>query len=70
MKNAGVVLLFGLLLAGCSSTAIYLKNAAGQVATCGPFDETTEAARIAAAQREARCISDYQRQGYERAPSP
>lgn len=59
-------------LAGCATVQtekIYLRNAAGMTVTCGPYFNANLAAG-AAAQRESQCISDYQRQGYERAPGP
>lgn len=59
-------------LAGCSTVQtekIYLRNAAGVTATCGPYFSANLAAE-AAAQRESQCIGDYQRQGYERFPGP
>jgi hypothetical protein len=58
------VVVFCLLACGCTS-AVKLRNAAtGATATCGPYYIDSGAH----AEREARCISDYQRQGFERAP--
>lgn len=55
-------------LAGCTET-IYLRNMAGMVATCGPY-KAVGIETIANADREANCVRDYQRQGYERTPNP
>lgn len=50
-------------LAGCTST-IHLRNpATGQTAECGPYTDTWTTP-----EREGRCISDFQRQGFERVP--
>ena len=68
-------------LAGCApgqiglgSAPIYMYNqTTDQNATCGPFVGPFGASsetRTAAALREAQCISDYQRQGFERVPEP
>jgi len=41
----------------------------GATATCGPFPSGTRdpgLSQMVAEQREERCISDFQRQGYER----
>lgn len=55
-----------LLLSACSTNPIYLSNAAGKTVQCGPFPATDYINAAAAPQREAQCISDFQRQGYER----
>lgn len=54
-------------LAGCTE-AIHLRNPAGMVATCGPY-KAVGIETIANADREANCVRDYQRQGYERVPN-
>jgi len=59
-----VIPVFFLVLCACTAP-IKMRNAAtGQVATCGPYKETG----LGTPEREAQCISDFQRQGYERAP--
>ncbi len=62
------------LVASCvSSEVVYLKNnVTGHVVQCGPY---TRGGNIPAAQNatlsELRyCVTDYQRQGYERVPQP
>jgi hypothetical protein len=51
------------VLAACTSP-VTMKNArTGQTATCGPYATDSNAP-----EREGRCISDFQRQGYERSP--
>lgn len=58
-----------LALGGCTE-AIKLRNSAtGQTAECGPYYTGLDGGigkGIPA--REAQCIGDYQRQGFERAP--
>ena len=51
-------------LVGCTA-AVKLRHSNGRTATCGPY-LITMSQDVAA--REARCLSDYQRQGFERAP--
>jgi hypothetical protein len=52
------------LSAAACTSAIKMKNpATGQIATCGPYADTWTTP-----EREGRCISDYQRQGYQRVP--
>jgi hypothetical protein len=57
-------------LAACNTTQpVYLHNPqTGEAATCGPYNYDPVTANVVL-NREARCISDYQRQGYERAPA-
>jgi hypothetical protein len=50
-----------LVLAGCTAE-VHLRNArTGATATCGPYVDD-----ITTPEREGRCISDFQRQGFER----
>lgn len=65
MKRLGFITIL-LLLSGCTET-IYLKNMDGMVATCGPYP-AAGASGVIGAVRENQCITDYQRQGYERVP--
>lgn len=59
-----------LFAAGCSTDPVYLKHSeSGQIVQCGPFSSMGLRA-TAAALHENQCIADYQRQGYERVPSP
>lgn len=58
-----VILLGALLLAGCT-TPVLLRHPDGRVAKCGPYPSGSQA--VATALREAQCISDFQRQGFER----
>jgi len=57
-------------LSACNTTqAIYLRNPqTGETASCGPYNYDPVTADVVL-NREARCISDYQRQGYERMPA-
>lgn len=58
------------VLAGCSTAPVYLKHTeTGQVVQCGPYP-TGGIQAAAGAFHENQCITDYQRQGYERVPSP
>lgn len=64
-----VLLLAGCLaLTGCTE-AIYMRNMAGMIATCGPY-RSTGISSLSTPDRERQCITDYQRQGYERIPAP
>lgn len=68
MKYA--LLLTVLLLAGCSTEAVYLKHPNGSVVQCGPYDTTVAGHEVMAAMRERSCLDDYQRQGFVRVPKP
>ena len=61
-----VVALVALLLAGCTAS-VMLRHDDGRRVKCGPYN-AYGIHSISAAQRESQCISDYQRQGFERAP--
>lgn len=51
-------------LMGCTSAVTLRHPQTGARVKCGPFAFI----QGTAAEREARCIDDYQRQGYERVP--
>jgi hypothetical protein len=63
-----------LLLAGCGSLQtekVYLARTDGQRVTCGPYDaQLGDQDGQAMQMRLRQCVSDYQRQGYERVPGP
>jgi hypothetical protein len=64
------IIALGLFLAACSTDPVYLKNTGtGAMVQCGPYDNRGLQS-AASALRESQCISDYQRQGYERVPGP
>lgn len=54
-------------LAACSSP-IMLRDSMGRMASCGPYP-ALGVSGIIGAEREKQCITDYQRQGYERVPN-
>ena len=62
---------FGVLivvLAGCATQPIYLRNPeTGDVVKCGPYNWTNEQRAL---EREAKCINDFQSQGYMKIESP
>lgn len=63
-----------LLLAGCESMAdstetIYMERGAESVA-CGPYRGLGATAMAAAAASLRDCVSDFQRQGFQRVPGP
>ena len=64
----GVILSLG--LAACNTTQpIYMRHPqTNQAAACGPYNYGPFTSRVVE-KREQRCITDYQRQGYERSPS-
>jgi Flp pilus assembly protein TadD len=69
MKNTLFLAMLALSLAGCTTEAIKMKNAqTGQITTCGPYPSDMIIGGNTQAQREAGCIKDFQRQGYERMP--
>ena len=56
-----------LVVAACSSAPIEMRHpTTGATAQCGPFPEVSVAQQLVASEREAQCIHDFQRQGYER----
>lgn len=64
------LILIGLALgvAGCiavETTPVRLRNASGMTAQCGPYGNAGAQA-ISAAPREAQCVADFQKQGYQR----
>ncbi len=60
-----------LVLAACATAPVNLRHpGTGQTAQCGPYPGYTGAEQAASVAREARCISDFQRQGYERVSGP
>jgi hypothetical protein len=68
----GLLLVTGLALAGCASTdPIYLRHqTTGRVVQCGPYPTNSPQQVSTALIRERGCMEDFQRQGYERVPSP
>jgi len=59
------------LLPGCMTDSVILVHPQTQrAAQCGPYDYTGASSglfsKVAAMERERDCLSDYQRQGYER----
>lgn len=80
MKQAAVLLV---LLAGCAAQGeiIYLRSASGEQVQCGPYQTAAPVVRAFApetstpqmAEAEGRlrnCVSDYQRQGFQRTSTP
>ena len=64
----GVIASLG--LAACNTTRpVYMRHPqTNQTAACGPYNYGPVTAQVVES-REQRCITDYQRQGYERAPT-
>jgi len=68
MKSILSLTVLVLSLAGCTE-AIKMRNAqTGQVAVCGPYPSDLLVGGDTQAEREAGCIRDFQRQGFERMP--
>ncbi|MDB5405617.1 MAG: hypothetical protein JWL84_529 [Rhodospirillales bacterium] len=63
MRQIALAIALTVALSGCTDAITMRNKATGEVATCGPYESNNRNAL-----REAQCISDYQRQGYERAP--
>lgn len=73
MRTIIVLGLTVLGLVGCATSEIvHLRNATGDTVKCGPFTTSGNAAIAAQVshQKLRDCITDYQRQGYERVPGP
>lgn len=60
-----------LLLSACAQTSSVkmINKNTGETAQCGPFVMGGIAGPNAVVARESQCISDFQRQGYERTPN-
>jgi uncharacterized protein YceK len=67
MRRVALALGAALLLTGCSST-IKLQHPDGRRAECGS-SYAFGYHNFAATERDRACVSDYQRQGYERVPN-
>ena len=70
---AATIILMAIGLAGCAiSETVYLQNASSQTVQCGPYTDYGDISSAnVTTQNELRdCITDYQRQGYERVPDP
>lgn len=65
IKKAVAVGLVVVALAGCS-TVVRMRHADGRVRKCGGSSEWGPARVLVNPEREAQCIRDYQRQGFER----
>ena len=69
-----ITILMAISLAGCatSSETVYLKNPSNQMVKCGPYTNygNVPSANVTTQNQLRGCISDYQRQGYERVPGP
>ena len=67
MSHHLVLFIFGAMsttLTTCEADSVRLRHLqTGQIAQCGPYGQLSS--QTAAVTRE-QCISDYQRQGYER----
>ena len=70
-RSLGVLVVIGLV--GCATSEIvHLKNATGKKVQCGPYTDlgNVPMANVTTQKKLRDCISDYQRQGYERVPGP
>lgn len=62
-----ILIASSLLLAGCSTDPVLLRHPqTGQMEECGPYPTITQSQAAAAVELERGCITDYERQGYER----
>lgn len=74
MKTLGLLALgFATMAGGCvTSESVVLRNSAGMTVRCGPYTDfgygNLPSANITTQMKVRDCVSDYQRQGYERAP--
>jgi hypothetical protein len=65
VKLTVLILLIG--VSGCGDS-VTLRNQAGMTVTCGPYYRDSIGSNSMAL-REAQCVSDYQKQGYQRVPN-
>jgi uncharacterized lipoprotein YajG len=68
MSRGLVVALAALLLAGCAAPPVMLRHPDGRVAKCDQYTGQSAFFASAEAMRQSQCISDFQRQGFERVP--
>ena len=72
MTRAIPLLMLGALVltAGCATTPILMKHPDGRTTQCGPYTNMHPLFPGMSPhwKAERECISDYQRQGFERAP--
>ena len=68
MKALLIAVVVAGLFAGCSGAVTLRHPITGQTATCGPYVWLSPAVSAGVPSREGRCISDFQRQGFERVP--
>ena len=73
MKLQIAVALSTITLTGClgMTAPVYLQHSTTtDMVVCGPYPRDDPIAGTSTALREAQCIQDYKRQGYERVPAP
>jgi uncharacterized protein YceK len=63
-----VLAIAALVLSGCTDVVKLRNPTTGETAQCGPYQLEGLGQPASVAQREARCLDDYQRQGFVRAP--
>ena len=65
---ARLAFVLGLCMLACACTSsVKLRNrATGETAQCGPYMTEGMGQPASVAQREARCLDDYERQGFAR----
>ena len=72
LKRIGIVLITISVVGCATSETVYLRNAADQTVKCGPYTDygNIPSAHVTSHSQLRDCIADYQRQGYERIPTP
>jgi len=72
MRDFIVVLTMILALTACASTQVTFRHpVTGAEARCGPYDYAISSySEIIARQKQAECVEEYRRQGYERTSPP
>jgi hypothetical protein len=68
MRLALAICLCAMALGACTSPVKLYNARTGQAVQCGPYASDMVTGTNAYAVREAQCIQDFQRQGYERMP--
>jgi hypothetical protein len=69
VARLSLLVMAGFLVAGCLTWPVTLQHpVTKETARCGPYCCIYGARHTDAISRENRCLDDYQRQGYQRAP--
>jgi hypothetical protein len=68
MRVVGVLGFIFVFLTGCATPVINLRHPDGRIAQCGKSYHWGYTGNISSVEQDRACVSDYQRQGFERVP--